>query len=39
MDYVHRVGGSLRLFVLSEMAPLTVKDRAVSGCSENGNED
>ena len=25
--------------VLSEVAPLTVKDRAVSGCSEKGNED
>ena len=29
--YVHRVGGSLRLFLVGpEMAPLTVNDRAVS---------
>jgi len=31
MGYVHRVGGSLRLFLVGpEMAPLTVNDRAVS---------
>ena len=30
MDYVHRVGGALRLFLIGpEMAPLTVNDRAV----------
>ena len=31
MGYVHRVGGSLSLFLVGpEMAPLTVNDRAVS---------